>query len=518
VNINIYSKIFIVLSVLLLSSCAASDVSLDRVNDKTLRIATSFRIQALAPHDSASYFLVEYAVAETPLFVDDEAAIKPNLLASYERIDERNWKLVIREGLSFQNGRPVTAEAFAAAMNFQVKNSPATQNLLPNASVKASGDQELVLTTEIPNPNVPAVLADESGFPIFDVECIEGDNYDTRKIIEGGCYTGPYKIASLDEREMVLRRSENYWRGNPPLDQIVVKFVPDAQVRILAVQSNEADIALYPPAETGRMLAGQTNAFFVVGQESKSGPRLLFNIRQPPFNDQAIRRAVSLGFRYQSLATDTFDGIFQVADGFYPPTYTFAVQNQKTDIAEANRLLDDSGWKTNEGGLRSKNGATLFAVLLTYPQQPDWVILATALQAQLREIGFDVTIRQVDDIKAAMGGKDWNFGIISPGITTHGGAPEPPLREFLSSTGERNFGGVNDPELDRLIETLGQTFDLKLRNEILQRIQEIIIVEKAYEVRPVYSRPRVVVGKRFRNYKPSPHLRHLTFDTKPADE
>ncbi len=506
------------LGLTILSGCGASNATHNQETKNTLRIATSFRIQALAPQESASYFLVEYAVAETPLFVDDAATIQPNLLASYERIDDRSWKLVIRDGVSFQNGKPVTAEAFAAAMNFQIKNSPATQNLLPNASVRTSGKQELVLTTETPDPNVPAALADESGFPIFDVECIERANLDTTKIIEGGCYTGPYKIASLDDREIVLRRSDNYWRVVPPLDQIVIKFVPDAQVRILAVQSGEADIALYPPAETGRMLAGQSNAFFVVGQESRSGPRLLFNLRRPPFDDVAIRQAISLGIRYQSLAADTFDGIFQEADGFYPQTFSFAVQNQKTDVAEAKKILDEAGWKPNESGLRSKNGATLSAVLLTYPQQPDWVILATAIQAQLREIGFDVTIRQVDDIKAAMGGNDWDFGIISPGVTTHGGAPEPPLREFLSSTGERNFGGVKDPELDRLIETLGQTFDTKLRNDLLRRIQEIVVVEKVYEVRPVYSRARVVVGKRFKDYKPSPYLRHVTFDTKPADE
>ena len=410
------------------------------------------------------------------------------------------------------------AEKFAAAMNFQLKNSPETQSLLRGATVAKSGARELVLTTETPNPNVPAALADESGFPIFDVACIEKAARDNQKIIAGGCYTGAYQPVSLDDREMVLERFANYWQGTPPLEKIVVKFVPDAQTRILAVQSGEADIALYPPAEAGRMLANQTNAFFVTGENSTNGPRLFFNLRRAPFNETAVRRAAALGIKYESLAKEIFDGVFQTADGYFPPVFPFAVQNQKTDVAEAKKLLDEAGWTASENGIRAKNGANLSAVLLTYPQQPDWVIVATAIQANLREIGFDVKIRQVADINAAFRADDWDFGIISPGITTYGGAPDPLLREFLTSKGAKNYVGTTDAELDNLIETLSRTFDEAKRKEYLQRIQQIVIAEKAYEARLVFSRPRAVVGKRFKNYKPSPYLRHVTFATKPDNE
>ncbi len=78
------------------------------------------------------------------------------------------------------------------------------------------------------------------------------------------------------------------------------------------------------------------------------------------------------------------------------------MKNQKTDIAEAKRLLVEAGWTIYQNGLRRKNGVTLSAVLLTCPQQPDWVTLATAIQANLQTIGFDIKIRQVEDINAAL--------------------------------------------------------------------------------------------------------------------
>ena len=508
-------KLFIFATILFALFSACNSAPENNANEKILRIATSFKIQTLAPQESASYFLVEYAVAETPLFLDDATNLKPHLLESYTQIDEKNWKLVVRDKLFFHNGKPLTAEKFAAAMNFQLQKSPATKTLLPNASVKQTGIRELILTTDAPNPNVPAALSDETGFPIFDVECIESASGDTNKIIKSGCYTGAYKIKSLDDRELILERFAGYWQGAPPLEKIVVKFVPDAQTRILAVQSGEADIALYAPSEAKRMLANQNNAFFKTSQNAAGGPRLWFNVQRAPFDDVKLRRAVSFAIKYESLATEIFDSVFQAADGFYPPIYPFAVQNQKTDLAEVKKLLDETGWTLNANNLREKNGVILSAVLLTYPQQPDWVILATAIQANLREIGFDVKIRQVEDINTALKAGDWDFAINSPGILTGGGALDAALQEFLTTKGAKNFGGVSDAELDNLIETLSRTFDAEERNDILRRIQQIIIVEKAFEVRPIFSRSRIVVGKRFKNYEPSPRLHHITFETKP---
>jgi len=503
------------LSVVFFSACGRVPENI--ANDKTLRIATSYKIQTLAPQESASYFLIEFGIAETPLFLDDAANLKPHLLESFEQIDEKNWKLVVRDKIFFHNGKSLTAEKFAAAMNFQLQKSPATKNLLPNASVKQTSERELVLTTAAPNPNVPAALADETGFPIFDVECLKNANGETAKIIQNGCYTGAYKFKSLDDREMVLEVFPNYWQGTPPLEKVVVKFVPDAQTRILAVQSGEADLALYPPSEAKRMLANQTNAFFKTSQNAAGGPRLWFNLKRAPFNDVNVRRAVGFGLKYESLAMEIFDGVFQTANGFYPPIYPFAVSNQKTDSAEANKLLDEAGWILNANNLREKNGVILSAVILTYLQQPDWVILATAIQSNLREIGFDVKIRQVEDINAVLKTPDWDLAINSPGIMTNGGAPDSALQEYLTTKGERNYGGITDAELDNQIEMLSRTFDAEKRLEILRRIQQIVIAEKAFEVRPVFSRSKVVVGKRFKNYEPSSRLHHITFDTKPSE-
>jgi peptide/nickel transport system substrate-binding protein len=502
---------------ILLSACQGRrDVTPEQAAS-TLRIVTSFRVQSLEPERPASYFLTEFALAELPLVFSNEGALEPQLLESYSRIDERNWRLVLRPKIKFQNGKPLTAAAMAAAMNRQLQLSASAKAVLPDASLKVSGEREVTLTTKLPDPTVPAALADEQVFPIYDVDALEAANGDNARLIGCGCFTGPYRAVSLDERELRMARFDDYWRGRPPLTAVSIRFISDPQARILAVQNDEADIALYPPSEAQRLLAGAANAFFVAHSRSHGGPRILPNLRRAPFDEVSVRRAFSLSLNYESLARDVMEGIGETATGFYPPVYRWAVQNQKSDTVEAKQLLDAAGWRAGSDGVRAKNGQPLEITLLIYPQQPDWAKIATAMQAQLAEAGFRLRIRQVEDINAAMKSqRDWHCSINSPGLVTTGGAPDPVLREHLHSRGERNFGGVNDAEIDRLLDELGSTFEEARRNEILRRIQQIVMVEKVYEVRPVFLRSRVVVGKRWRDYKPSPQLHHITWETKPT--
>lgn len=477
------------------------------------------KAQSLDPTRTGSWFLVEYGIAELPLRLDENYQLQPWLLESYAAVDERRWRLKLRPNLRFQNGKPLTAAALAAAMNRQLKLSPAARGVLPAATIGAIGEREVTLETAAPDPNVPAALADELVFPVYDVEAVESAGGDAGKLIESNCYTGPYRAVALDDRRLQLARNENYWRGPPPLESVSVAFIKDAQARLFAVEHDEADLALFPPAEAKRTLSKSERAFFVTSRRSTGGPRIFFNLRRPPFDRLAVRRAFSLGVDYRSLATEVMDDVFETANGFYPPSLPWAVANQRTDAAEAARLLDEVGWLRGADELRYKNGEPLEAVLLVYPQQPDFATLATAIQAQLRAIGFSIAIRQVESIEEAMKDKtSWDAGIISPGIMTTGGAPDPFLREYLTTDARRNFGGVADAELDELIGELSRTFESTRRDELLRVIQRLIIAERAYEVRPVFSRARVVVGRRYRGYRPSPQLHHVTNETAPTND
>jgi peptide/nickel transport system substrate-binding protein len=483
-----------------------------------LRIVTSFQIDSMDPVEEG-FWMPEFGVGELMMQFRADGKHYPWLLESIEQLTPTTWQLRLREGITFQNGKPLDAATLAALINRQMElSSGAKSNFAAGTTAAATGDLEVTLDTVEPNTAVIPGLADEAVFPVYDVAAVEAAGDDFAKLLGAGIYTGPYSVVSLDDQEMVLERYEEYWQGTPALPGVSVRFVSDPQARILAVQNDEADIALYPPTAAKPVVDAQEGIHFNYGTPSTGGFRLALNIQEPPFNDMAVRQAIIRAINYDEIANDVMDGVFTPATGFFPPFFPFAVMNQATDTAAAQQLLDEAGWAPGADGVRAKGGESLKVILLIYPQQPDLVPISEAIQAQLAELGFAVEIRSVDDINAALGpeGEEWDAGLVSSGSATFGGAPEPVLRRSFVTGGDRNYAGFANPELDDLTSELSQTFDEVRRTEILTRLQELLIVEEPYQFYVNFSTGRVIVNERYRDYQPGFALFHVSYETQPT--
>ncbi|MCG8351349.1 MAG: ABC transporter substrate-binding protein [Chloroflexales bacterium] len=484
-----------------------------------LRIVTSFQIDSLDPIEQG-FWMPEFGVGELMMQFRADGQHYPWLLESLEQIDETTWELRLREGITFQNGAPLDAAALAALINRQMELSSAAQsNFAEGTSAAAITDLVVTLDTAEPNTAVIPALADEAVFPVYDVTAVEatGENFD--QLIGSGIYTGPYSVVSLDDQEMALERYENYWQGRPALPGVSVRFVTDPQARILAVQNDEADIALYPPTAAKPVVDAQDGIYFNYGTPSTGGFRMVLNIKEPPFDDIAVRQAIIRAINYEELANDVMDGIFGVATGYYPPFFSFAVQNQATDVAAARQLLDEAGWTLGVDGVRMKAGEPLNVILLIYPQQPDLAPMSEAIQAQLAELGFAVEIRSVDSINDAMASADepWHAGLVSAGSVTFGGAPEPVLRRYFATGGDRNYADYSNPAIDALTEELSQTFDTERRQAILAELQRLKIEEEPYQFFVSFHTGRVIVNERYRDYQPGFALYHVSYETRPTE-
>lgn len=497
------------------AACGGSGEPSTASTDRPLRIVTSFAVGSLDPVEEG-FWMPEYGAAETPMRRGKDGTIEPWAIAALTREDSTTWKLRLRDDVTFQNGKPLDADALLALMQRQLAKSPSAQSVLDGASVRASAEREVTLRTRTPDAAVPAYLAGESVFPIYDVEAVERAGKDPAALAGKGIYTGPYAIRSLTAQELVLERYDGYWQGRPPLPGVSVRFVADPQARILAVRNGEADLALYPPTEAKQTIDGSDDAFYRTpprGQESITMP---LNLRRAPFEDMRVRRAFLLGIDYEALANDVLDGAYDVASGLYPSFVSFARQSIATDQQAAGALLDEAGWTPGDDGVRVKDGNPLRVRYLTYPQQPDTKAVAIAIQAQLKEIGFDVQVRQVDDITEAF--KDpggWEAGGTFSGTLGFYGQPEPFLRRYLVTNGSDNYAGIADPELDRLIAKLARTYDAGQREALLAGIQKVVVEQQAYLGVAAFKRFPVIAGPAYREYEPSPSLNHVTFETAP---
>lgn len=501
---------------LAVAACGTSDPA-NATSDgppTTMTLATGFAIDDLDPMTNG-FWHIEFGGAELlmrPVLANEP---EPWLLENLENVDDHTWVLSIQADAKFQNGNPLSGEALAAVMTYSLQNVAGLKPLA-GATVQASGDHEVTLTTPSPTPNLPYLLADESKFVIFDLAAYQAANGDAGELIGAGIYTGPYVVESLDTQTMQMTADADYWGGTPPLESVTVKFIEEAQPRILAVQNGEADLALYPPTDSAKSVDGRTDSYWVSGKPK--GPTFQFRMNQKSgvLTDPDVRKALLAAIDYEEIAADVMNGLYEVSGGMYSPEAPYYQQMFATDVAAAEKLLAEAGWTKGAADKLTKNGEPLSITVLTYPQQPDSDTLALAVQSQLGKIGITVEIQQVPDLDEAEQDPnvDWDAAVHGNGSTSFSGDPTTTLQSTFASDGSGNLTGINDPALDALIVQYATTMDPATRDEILGEVQTTI-ADHAYMGWLGMRVPGVVVGPAWQSYEmPTANL-WVDYQTKP---
>ncbi|MEO1238592.1 MAG: ABC transporter substrate-binding protein, partial [Pseudomonadota bacterium] len=285
--------------------------------------------------------------------------------------------------------------------------------------------------------------------------------------------------------------------------------------RILAVQNEEVDIALYPPIAAAPVFAVTPNVNLALGAPSTGGFLSVMDVTNGAFEDIAVRRAVMRAVNYEELATDVFHGAKIPATGLYNPRFPWAVENYRYDVDEANAILDAAGW-VRDGETRTRDGETLSVTLMIYPQQPDLVPLSTAMQSYLAAIGIQSEIVSVDNItEAAMNDLvEWDLAMVATGTATVGSVSGF-LNRYVACEGDRNYGGYCNDRVQELIERLDGTVDEEWRNEMLREIQAILVEDDPYVFNATILIERALVSDAWSNYVPAVAWNHIKWDTAP---
>lgn len=484
--------------------------------DPVLRIVNSYTVNSLDPALAGNQWLFDFGASEAPLARNEAGELEPWLIEEIESIDPTTWHLTLYPDVTFQHGGAVDAEALAASINRQIEQA-ANAVQLEGSVATALDDLVVELTTPEPNANVPAALAERGAFPVYDVSIVDEVDGDSDALIGTGFYTGPYAITDWTPEYLELARNDNYWNGEPPLAGIEVEVVSDESARILAVRSGEADMAMYPPLEAGAVLAGDDSATLLASELALQSIQMPLNLQSPPFDERDTRKAFALSLDYEELGTDVTAGMFEPARGLYPPGLPYTVDTFDQDLDEAAALLDAAGWTLGSDGVRTRDGERLEVIVLPTAQGPETQPLAIAIQAQAARVGFDVRIVNVEDQAEAMDDPDgWNAALQLSGTVSGTGDPIDPFARNFASDGDRNSGGISNPELDEIAHLLPTEFDEEAREDLLRRAQEIVGDEEVYVLVAAYKRFMFVVSPEYADYEVSSFRRHITMDTRPS--
>ncbi|MEU8896193.1 ABC transporter substrate-binding protein [Nocardia sp. NPDC048505] len=494
---------------------AASARALRAAGDGTLTIYNSYKIAGLDPIGTGTNWLFDWGVAENLLQITESGEVAPWLAESVTRDGDTRWVVRLRPGVTFQNGKPVDAPAVAAALTRQIARSAAARVYLDAATTVVADGDKVVLTTPTPNAMVPAALAArDNSLQIYDVAAMEAAGGDSAKIVGAGAYSGPYAITAWTPENLVLAPYSKHWEGTPPLKGITVRVVPDEQARLAGVRSGEADMAFYPSTSAKLELQGDKDMHVLSSEQALQSLLVEMNLKAGIFTDTAVRKAFTAAIDYRAIAADVGNGQFAAATGLYPPSMSFAADNQVHDLDAAKRALDAAGWVPGSDGIRAKDGRKLVVRFVTQAQGPETNDVAIAVQDQVARAGFELRIDNAEDSAAVK--KDpgaWDSSVALSGSLSGTADPIQPYLVRWTTGGSANAQGVANPEIDAIGAQLRGEFDTARRDALLRRAQEILVRDQAYVVAGTFKYFTVVTGPEWADYRVSNVRRHLTSRT-----
>jgi peptide/nickel transport system substrate-binding protein len=287
---------------------------------------------------------------------------------------------------------------------------------------------------------------------------------------------GPYRFLSWRRGEG-LRYAANsrYWRGRPPVRELVVRSVPDPSTNLLLLQSGELDWNLVAPAQTP-ILRGNEIAMLTVPTAVVAG--LAFNTSHPPLTDVRVRRALAASIDREAISRKITLGYYRVTD-MIQPRFSWAfdpgVREPGYDPARADRLLDEAGWRRGPDGMRRRNGAALHLTYVQFPESATGVRVATTVQAALRERGIDVSVKSVSNAQLFLP----HTGVLAAGRFDLAYVPwtmgaDPDDSAVLDCGGASNYMRWCSPQVRRLERAALSSTDQRARKRIYGRIARIV--------------------------------------------
>jgi peptide/nickel transport system substrate-binding protein len=191
--------------------------------------------------------------------LDASLTPQPQLAESYSTSDAKTWVFKLRKGVTFHDGKSLTAEDVVfSLMRHKDPAMGSKAKVLADQieAVKATGPSEVTVVLQAPNADLPAMLG------TFHFHIVRAGTTD----FNAGIGTGPYKLKEFKPGvRSVVVRNENYWKpGQPYLDEIEFVGISDEAARVNALLSGGFEmVAAIKPYSVQRVRSTPGYAVFV---------------------------------------------------------------------------------------------------------------------------------------------------------------------------------------------------------------------------------------------------------------
>jgi peptide/nickel transport system substrate-binding protein len=379
--------------------------------------------------------------------------------------DFSQWTLTLREGVTFGNGDPLTAEA--VRWNIARHQDPANAStmfvdLLAVTGMEAVDDRTLVFTLAEPWGSFPFVLGDMAGL-IVNPAVVEQMGRDAFHVDPtAGAGAGPYVVERFAPgEEIVLRAKDDYWGGPVCIDTIRVTDIPTPQATFDALELGEIDLMMERDAQVIDQIRDAELEHF--SELNAIGGMIMTNtgLNDPETADVRIRQAMAAAVDPEVMDERVNGGVGKPTSCVIPPESPVAPDTAcpEYDPDRARELVEEAkadGWD-----------GTLELLVADINPEP-----AITIEGLLEAVGMQVDVGVIplgDQIQRMYITGNYTAGI--SGTSMHDGSPIVSLNRWWGPT--NTYTGYRDPDFAPALQRVRAASNDEELEEALADVQEV---------------------------------------------
>lgn len=403
---------------------------------------------------------------ETLVTHDLNMNIVPRLAVDWRRIDDLTMEFDLRDDVYFHNGEHFTASDVYFTLK-RAADSPTTQPILGEIDpdgLEIMDDYTIRIRSFEPFAPMLANLAHTTAFIVSEAAvAYHGEDFG-----ENPVGTGPFMFSQWQAGDyLVLIRNDQYWGEMPEISGITFRFIPEQSNRIIALETEEADIAMWiSPSDVARVQ--ESDDLVLVNRTNFTTQYLGFNNSLEMFQDVRVRQAFNYAVDVDLIVDTILEGWAQPTDGGPMGANipgASQVEGYEFNPDRARELLAEAGF---EDGLD---------VTINLMNDQTQRAIVEAVANQLGQVGINVSIEPLENAVFNEFTNEGNHEIAFFSWTTVTGDADYALFPLLhsdqhGSAGNRAF--FSNAEVDTLLEAARATFDEDERAVYYAELQQLI--------------------------------------------
>ena len=417
---------------------------------------------------------------------DERGRIRENLAERYELVEEgKKYIVSLRRGVKWHDGRDFSADD--VLFTVRTLQDPAYKSPLRAnwQGVEVSKEDEYRVVFSLKKAYFDFLENLTVGIlPKHVWEGIAPEKFALTDINLNPIGTGPFRVEGFkkDSNGVILsyelRSFQDYFEGAPFIQKLVLYFYRSEDELLSAY--NRREVLGMSNVSSGRLSAVSEKKDVTVRELIQ--PRVfavfLNEKKNVPLADERVRKALAFATDREAIVRQVLHGFGTQSFSLFSPimnAYSSAGEAYQFRPDEAEKVLEEAGWKVNSDGVREKNGVRLEFEIST-PNWSEIVETAHLLSEQWNRVGAHVSVRVLDNISDAqrtIRSREYSALLYGLAMTFE---PDPYSFWHSEQTGEfeSNFSMFGDKRADELLSNARETLDANVRSGMYREFQEIL--------------------------------------------